>query len=38
MGCVFSTIEDNHIHHINNMMELGGQKSQELNFMRQLMC
>lgn len=24
MGCVFSTIEDNHIHHINNMMELGG--------------
>ncbi|MCR5208755.1 MAG: right-handed parallel beta-helix repeat-containing protein [Lachnospiraceae bacterium] len=24
MGCVFSLIEDNHIHHINNMMELGG--------------
>lgn len=24
MGCAFSTIEDNHIHHINNMMELGG--------------
>ena len=24
MGGVFSTIEDNHIHHINNMMELGG--------------
>ena len=24
MGCFFSTIEDNHIHHINNMMELGG--------------
>lgn len=24
MGCVFSTIEDNHIHHINNMMEQGG--------------
>ena len=24
MGCVFSVIEDNHIHHINNMMELGG--------------
>ena len=24
MGCVFSTIEDNHIHHINNMHELGG--------------
>lgn len=24
MGAVFSTIEDNHIHHINNMMELGG--------------
>lgn len=24
MGCVFSTIEDNHIHHINTMMELGG--------------
>ena len=24
MGSVFSTIEDNHIHHINNMMELGG--------------
>ena len=24
MGCVFSTIEDNHIHHINNMMQLAG--------------
>lgn len=24
MGCVFSTIEDNHIHHINNMQQLGG--------------
>ena len=24
MGGVFSVIEDNHIHHINNMMELGG--------------
>lgn len=24
MGCVFSIIEDNYIHHINNMMELGG--------------
>lgn len=24
MGCVFSRIEDNHIHHINNMQELGG--------------
>ncbi len=24
MGCVFSIIEDNHIHHINNMQELGG--------------
>ncbi|MBP3900739.1 MAG: right-handed parallel beta-helix repeat-containing protein, partial [Blautia sp.] len=24
MGAVFSIIEDNHIHHINNMMELGG--------------
>ena len=24
MGGVFSLIEDNHIHHINNMMELGG--------------
>lgn len=24
MGCVFSTIEDNHIHHINNMQELAG--------------
>ena len=24
MGCVFSIIEDNHIHHINNMCELGG--------------
>lgn len=24
MGCVFSTIEDNHIHNINNMQELGG--------------
>ncbi len=24
MGCVFSTIEDNHIHNINNMHQLGG--------------
>ncbi len=24
MGCAFSLIEDNHIHHINNMHELGG--------------
>ena len=24
LGGVFSIIEDNHIHHINNMMELGG--------------
>lgn len=24
MGAVFSTIEDNHIHHINTMQELGG--------------
>ena len=24
MGGVFSIIEDTHIHHINNMMELGG--------------
>lgn len=24
MGCVFSTIEDNHIHHINCMQELSG--------------
>ncbi len=24
MGCVFSIIEDNHIHHINNMMQLCG--------------
>lgn len=24
MGCVFSTIEDNHIHHINCMQELAG--------------
>lgn len=24
MGAVFSLIEDNHIHHINNMQELGG--------------
>lgn len=24
MGCVFSIIEDNHIHHINNMHQLGG--------------
>ncbi len=24
MGCVFSIIEDNHIHNINNMMQLGG--------------
>lgn len=23
-GCVFSLIEDNHIHHINNMQQLGG--------------
>jgi len=23
-GCVFSVIEDNHIHHINNMQQLGG--------------
>ena len=23
-GCVFSIIEDNHIHHINNMQQLGG--------------
>lgn len=23
-GCVFSTIEDNHIHNINNMQQLGG--------------
>lgn len=24
MGCAFSIIEDNHIHHINNMQQLGG--------------
>ena len=24
MGCVFSIIEDNHIHNINNLMEVGG--------------
>jgi hypothetical protein len=24
MGCVFSVIEDNHIHNINNMQQLGG--------------
>ena len=24
MGCVYSIIEDNHIHHINNMMQLAG--------------
>ncbi len=24
LGCVFSIIEDNHIHHINNMQDLGG--------------
>ena len=37
MGGVFSIIEDNHIHHINNMMELGGAEMPELKCMLQLM-
>lgn len=37
MGCVFSIIEDNHIHHINNMQQLTGAEVAELNSMRQLM-
>ncbi len=32
MGCVFSTIEDNHIHHINNMQELGGAEIAGIKF------
>ena len=31
MGGVFSLIEDNHIHHINNMMELGGAEIAGIN-------
>lgn len=32
MGCVFSIIEDNHIHHINNMMQLGGAEIAGIKF------
>ena len=32
MGCVFSLIEDNHIHHINNMQELGGAEISGIKF------
>ena len=32
MGCVFSIIEDNHIHHINNMQELGGAEIAGIKF------
>lgn len=32
MGCVFSTIEDNHIHHINNMQQLGGAEIAGIKF------
>ena len=32
MGCVFSVIEDNHIHHINNMQELGGAEISGIKF------
>ena len=37
MGGVFSIIEDNHIHHINNMMELGGAEIAGIKCMRPLM-
>ncbi len=32
MGCVFSIIEDNHIHHINNMQQLGGAEISGVKF------
>lgn len=32
MGCVFSIIEDNHIHHINQMQELGGAEIAGIKF------
>lgn len=32
MGCVFSIIEDNHIHHINNMQQLGGAEIAAIKF------
>ena len=32
MGCVFSVIEDNHIHHINCMQELGGAEVAGIKF------
>ncbi len=32
MGCVFSTIEDNHIHHINCMQELAGAEIAGIKF------
>ena len=32
MGCVFSIIEDNHIHHINNMQQLGGAEISGIKF------
>lgn len=32
MGCVFSTIEDNHIHNINNMQQLGGAEIAGIKF------
>lgn len=32
MGCVFSIIEDNHIHNINNMQQLGGAEIAGIKF------
>ena len=32
MGCVFSTVEDCHIHHINNMQQLGGAEIAGIKF------
>lgn len=32
MGCVFSLIEDNHIHNINNMQQLGGAEIAGIKF------
>lgn len=32
MGCVFSVIEDNHIHNINNMQQLGGAEIAGIKF------
>lgn len=32
MGCAFSIIEDNHIHHINNMQQLGGAEIAGIKF------